>query len=296
MTTLQLLQRIARRTRDGDFTRLALTEQMDVLEAANAALQRAYNALPSYFKEQTQGFTLPAPVTVNNVSVTNGSTALSSGIFDPSQIGRTVLIAGDPQYNQILGTSQLRNPYNGPTGVAATMNIYGDALYSTLYPFDRVIGNPRFTDAGVSALVPNEMAKGEGEWNWLFQCQLGRPMTWGVQFLGNSQGNNPMMVLKFAPLPDMAYPIKIRLSFWPLRLLLQDIAAATTITMPDQLLEKGLIPMAIQELMTKPCFKSAGPDIDRLLIQSGIDGQAFCESMVADPAAPSNRIYCPLGY
>ena len=296
MTTLQYLQRVARRTRDGDFTRLALTEQMDVLEAANAALMRLYNALPSYLKEQTQGFTLLAPVTLYNVAVTAQSTTLSTGIFNVDQIGCTVLIAGDPAYNQILGTNNLRNPYNGATGTAATLTIYGDALYSTTYPFDRVIGNPRFTDTNASPLIWNEMAKSEGEWNWLFQCQQGRPMTWGTQFLGNSQGNNPMMVLKFAPLPDQNYSIKIRMSFWPLRLLLQDVQGATTLGVPDQFLETSLLPMAIQELMTKPCFKSAGPDIDKLLLQQGLDGAAFAQLQVADPAAPLNRNYCPLGY
>ena len=296
MTTLQYLQRVARRTRDGDFTRLALTEQMDVLEAANSALMRLYNALPSYLREQTQGFTLPAPVTLYNVPVVNGSETLTTGIFNVNQIGCTVLIAGDPAYNQILGTDNLRNPYNGPTGTAATLQIYGDALYSTTYPFDRIIGNPRFTDTGFSPLVPNEMSRSEGEWTWLFQCQLGRPMTWGVQYLGNSQGNNPMMVVRFAPLPDIAYSIKIRMSFWPLRLLLQDVQGATTLGVPDQFLETSLIPMAIKELMTKPCYKSAGPDIDKMLLQQGIDAVAFAELQVADPAAPSNRIYCPLGY
>ena len=54
--------------------------------------------------------------------------------------------------------------------------------------------------------------------------------------------------------------------------------------------------MAIKELMTKPCYKSAGPDIDKMLLQQGIDAVAFAELQVADPAAPSNRIYCPLGY
>ena len=58
MTITQLVHRIARRARGGDFTKLGLTEQMDVLEAANSALQQVYNILPIYFKEMTVGFTL----------------------------------------------------------------------------------------------------------------------------------------------------------------------------------------------------------------------------------------------
>jgi hypothetical protein len=296
MTTLQYLQRVARRTRDGDFTRLALTEQMDVLEAANAALQRLYNALPAYLRAQTQGFTLPAPITLNNVSVTSGSTAVSTGLFSAAQIGATVIIPGDPSWNQVLGRQSLRNPYLGPTGTVNEVMVYGDWLFSTSYPFDRIIGNPMFSDQSLAPLIPMEMSRAAGEWNYLFQDTIGRPMCWWVQFMGNSQGNEPLMVIKFAPLPDMAYSINIRLSFWPMRLLLTDIQGATTLNVPDQFLEKCLIPMAIQELMTKPCFKSISPADDNRLEERGNEGQSFAELQVADPTSPSNRIYCPLGY
>ncbi len=296
MTVVQYLQRVSRRTRDGDWTRLSLTEKMDVLEAANAALQRLYNALPSYLREQTQGFTLPAPVTLNNVSVTNNSTAVSTGLFSPAQIGATVIIPGDPSWNQILGQQTLRNPYMGPTGTVSEVMVYGDALFSTSYPFDRIIGNPMFSDQSLAPLIPMEMSKAGGEWNYLFQDSIGRPMCWWVQFMGNSQGNEPLMVVKFAPLPDQAYSINIKLAFWPMRLLLTDIQGATTLNVPDQFLEKCLIPMAIQELMTKPVFKSISPQDDQRLEARGNEGQAFAELQVQDPSAPLNRVYCPLGY
>lgn len=296
MTTVQYLQRVARRTRYGDWTKLSLTEKMDVLEAGNAALMRLYNALPSYLKEQTQGFTLPAPVTLNNVSVTNNSTLLSTGIFAPNQIGATVMIPGDSQWNEVVGRQNLRNPYMGPSGVVSEVTVYGDSLFSTSYPFDRIIGNPMFSDQSLAPLIPMEMSRAEGAYNWLFQNSLGRPMSWWVQYMGNSQGNEPLLVVKFAPLPDMAYAINIKLSFWPMRLLLTDIQGATTLNVPDQFLEKALIPMAIQELMTKPCFHSISPQDDNRLEARGNEGQTFCELQVSDPAAPANRIYCPLGY
>lgn len=297
MTTIELAQRVARRTRTGEFTALALTEQMDVLQAINSALMKGYDKLPTYLREQDQGFTLPAPATLYNVTVVNGSTALSSSIFDPSQIGRTVVIAGDPQYNQILGTSTLRNPYMGPSGTAATATIYGDALFSTSYPFDRVIGNPRYPLQPYSNLTPMVMSRQTAMgWSWLFQNQIGRPITWFPQYMGNSQGNNPLLVLRFAPLPDQAYPIFVTLSLWPRRLLLQDLLAATTITVPDQLLESGLVPLAIRELMTSPIWKSISPANDSLCEARGVEALEFLKNQVADPAAPFNQVYTPIGY
>jgi hypothetical protein len=296
MTVYQLCERIARRSRTGDFTKLALAEQMDVLQAANAALQRAYNALPAYFKEQTQGFTLPAPVTLNNVTVINGSTAMSTGIFSAAQIGQTIQIAGDTQYNQILGTSTLRNPYMGPSGVAATATIYGDAFYSTSYPFDRVIGNPRFTNMGVIPLTPIEMSKGGDEWSYLYQNTIGQPLSWWVQQLGNSQGAQPLLVMKFAPFPDQAYSVKVRLGLWPVRYLITDVQGATTLNVPDQFLEKALIPMAIQEFMTSEQWKSIDAANDDRCERRGDEGEQFLRLQIADPAAPANKIFTPLGY
>ena len=296
MTVYQLCERIARRGRTGDLTKMALTEQMDVLQAANAALQRAYNALPAYFKEVTQGFALPAPATVNNVTVVNGSSTLSTGIFSTAQIGATVIIAGDPQYNQVVGTNNLRNPYAGPTGVAATMTIYGDSLYSTSYPFDRIIGNPRFTYAGIIPLTPLEIMKADDQWNYLFQNQIGQPLSWWIQYLGNSQGNQPIAVMKFAPWPDQQYNIKIRLAFWPQRLLITDMQGATTLNVPDQFLEAALIPMAIEEFMTSEQWKSRGADDDNRVIARGQKAEDFLRNQIADPAAPANQIYTPLGF
>lgn len=296
MTTIQLLERIARRARGGDYTELSLAEQMDCLQAANAAIQRGYNAAPAYLKEQTMGFTLPAPVYLTNVTVTAGSTLLSSGIFGPEQIGQTVQIDGDPQYNQILGPQNLRNPYNGPSGVVAQATIYGDAWYTSTFPFERVIGNPRFTDQGVFPLTPVEMSRSEGEWSYLFQNTLGQPASWWTQMLGNAQGNQPVLVLKFAPFPDDAYSVKVRLSFWPARLLIGDITTAKTIYLPDQLLEAGLIPMAYQELMSTAVWASRTPADDERTDKAGSAGEAFIRNQIADPSAPSNKIYCPLGY
>lgn len=294
MTVPQFLNRIARRSRTGDFTSLALNEKVDVLQAANAALQRVYDALPAYLREQTQGFTLPAPV-VTPIGVTAGSSLTSTSAFAPTQLGCSIAIAGDGQWNQIVGPQNLRNPYLGTTGMQQA-TIYGDALFSTSFPFDRIIGNPRYSALGASTFVPVELAKSTGEWNWLFQTSIGRPLTWWPQYMGNTQGANPMMVMRFAPAPDQPYAIHVRLAFWQLRLQLSDEQAGTTLTVPDQILDEGLIPVAVKRLMLTPIWKSISPADDQRCDQAGIDAEAWCRNQVADPAAPANRAYTPLGY
>ena len=121
----------------------------------------------------------------------------------------------------------------GQTGLAPTATIYGDAIYSTSYPFDRIIGNPQFSDTQYSALLPQSMARSQSSNNWLFKNTLGRPWAWWTQYLGNSQGNQPLLVLKVAPFPDQAYAINIRLAFWPVRLLLPRICTKTLTSPAD---------------------------------------------------------------
>ena len=294
LSVVQYCQRIGRRARGGDFTRLSMSEQGDVLEAGNAALQRLYNALPSYFKELTEGFILPAPVALTGIGVTQFSKVVTGVAFTTAQFGQTVILDGDPAWNQIIGTAELLNPYNGAT---ATVNgtVYGNAIYSTVYPFDRVIGNPKFADESLTPLVRTDLSRGTGtDGSWLFRQAIGQPQAWWPQVFGNSQGKSPIMVLRFAPAPEMAYTINVKLSFWPKRLTLADVDAAVTLPVPDQFIEKSLIPMAIQELIPMPCWQSRKDE--QLVIARGDAGEAFARNQLGQIGSPNNRVYTPVGF
>jgi len=293
MTTIQLFHRIGRRAAGGDFTKLSMTEQTDIAEAANSAIQEVYNALPAYFKEITEGFVLPAPQPIT-LSVVNNSNQLSSDVFTDTQIGRSVLLDGDPGWNQVIATNALLNPYLGPTG---TVNgtLYGDSVYSMRYPFDRIIGNPMFANQNSAFLMRRELMKANNTPNvWPWQQTVGIPQTWWVQMLGNSQGNEPLMVLKFAPAPDIAYAMNVRLSFWPKRLTLADYDAATTLPVPDQFIETALIPLAIRAFMSSPAYKSLNDE--NAVIARAENGIAFLKNQPGQPASPTNRIFTPLGF
>lgn len=294
ITTVALCNRIGRRARGGDFTKLSMNEQMDILEAANVALQRLYNALPTYFKEQTQGFVLPAPLSVLAVGVTQYSKTVTGITFTSAQFGQTIVLSGDAAWNQIIGTNELLNPYMGSTAsVAGT--IYGNALYSETYPFDRVIGNPKLANQNYYMLMNGEMARSNGaNGAWLMQQSVGQPQVWWPQVFGNSQGETPMWVLRFAPAPSQAYAINVRLTFWPKRLTLTDYDSNTSLPVPDQFIEPSLIPMAIQAFMSSPAWASRKDEA--LVDDRGNKGEAFARNQPGQFAAPANQIYTPLGY
>jgi hypothetical protein len=302
MTTVQLLHRIARHARSangspgGDFTTFSLTEQTDLLEAANSALQTVYGALPTVYKELTQSFLLAAPAAVTT-TVTQYSTDVGSDTFTGDQIGCSVVLDGDPSWNLIVSTDELLNPYLGPTGTTSG-TVYGDGVYSTRYPFDRIIGNPRYPNRGSATMFNPNLIRvngvdGPGS-GWFYQMTVGWPQFWWTQMWGNSQGNEPLMVLRVSPAPSAVTVIDVRMAYWPKRLTLTDYDNATAITVPDQFIEKSLIPLALRALMSTPIWRSNG-DEDRIEARA-IEGEVFLRMQPGQIAAPNNRIYTPVGF
>lgn len=294
MKVPELYHRIGRNARGGDFTKLDMTEQTDLAAAANSAMQEVYNRLPIYFKEITEGFVLPGPRVLSNVAVTQYSNELSLAIFDVSEIGRTVVLDGDAAWNQVVGVSTLLNPYMGASGVVAG-NVYGNAFYSTRYPFDRIIGDPKYADQGIYPFIRSTLVRSNQEPGIWYQQTIGRPQIWWPQAMGNSEGNNPVMVLRVSPAPDTAYSMNVRLSFWPKRLTIADYTLGTTIYVPDQFLEKSLIPIAWRALMSTPVWGSKDKDFNDRIERRALEAEAFLKEQPAQQA-PRNQIYTPCGY
>lgn len=293
MTTVQYLHRIGRRARGGDFTKLSLTEQTDLMQAGNAALQQVYNALPIYFKEITVGLLLPAPRPVT-FNVTQNSNQISSDVFGPEEFGRSVVLQGDQNWNQVVGTSTMLNPYLGPTGTVSGL-VYGDAVYSDRYPFDRIVGNPKFAGSNPGVWSQQELIRGS-DTNWRNQQQVGRPQAWWTQNLGNSQGNEPILVIRFAPAPSIAYALDVRLAFWAKRLTLADFTAASTLPVPDQFLETALIPLAIRALMSTPIWATRSPEDDKTVKEDAVEAIAFLKNQPGQVGSPQNYSFTPIGY
>jgi len=294
MTTIQLLSRIGRRARAGDFTKLSMAEQIDLVQAANAALNQVYNALPTFFKTLPEGFLLPAPQAVT-LAVTNNSNLLSSDVFTPAQFGRTVVLDGDPAWNMIIATDRVLNPYLGETG---TVNgtIYGDAVYSERYPFDRIVGNPKFANQQAGFLFgQGEIVPAFGGTLWPWEQNVGRPAVWWTQPLGNSQGNEPLLVLRFAPAPDRAYSVTVPIAYWAKRLTLNDYITASTIPVPDQFIETALMPLAFRALMDTLVWASRSKEDDNTVKESALAATVFLRSQPAQQS-PNNRVYSPVGF
>lgn len=293
---VELCNRVGRRSRTGDFTKLSANGQQDIISAVNAALQRLYNALPTYFKEQTQGFVLPAPAAITSVGVTQYSKFVTGITFTEAQFGQTVILDGDPDWNQIIGENELLVPYMGSTGTVGG-TVYGNALHTTTYPLDRIIGNPQFANRSLYPLANfslSNMSSGQGA-GWAWGSSMGIPQGWWAQVFGNSQGKRPIMVLRFAPAPDQDYAMTVRIAFWPKRITMDDYAANSEITVADQFIEKALVPMCNEEFMVSPEYNRDLND-NALVLQKGQEGETFCRLQYGQIGAPNNRIGTPIGF
>ncbi len=292
---VQLFHRLGRRCRGGDFTLLSLSEQTDLLEAANKGLQELYDSLPVYFKEKTEGFALPGPLAITGVAVTRFSKEVSADTFSREQLGRTVTLSGDPQWNQITGTNTLLNPYMGQTGTVDGV-VYGDAIFSEAYPFDRVIGNPRLANGGGVWIGILEMFRGGNENGWplVYGQTVGMPAVWWPQTIAASQGARPYVIMRCAPAPDTAYAASVRIGLWPKRITLADYVNNAQLPVPDQFIETSLIPLCLKALQSTPIWVPT--DNDKNIREDGTAGAAYAKLQPAQVGAPSNRIYTPVGF
>ncbi len=297
MKVVQLFHRLGRHSRGGDFTKLSLSEQTDIINAANAGLMILYNALPTYFKEQTQGFTLPGPLAITGVVVTQYSKIVTEFTFSEDQFGQNVVLDGDGGWNQIIGENELLNPYQGPSGTVGG-TIYGNALHSSTFPLDRIIGSPQFPKYNQAPLfAPNVISSSsQGAGWWLYSQAMGIPQTWWPQVFGNSQGKKPIMVLRFAPAPNSAMAVNVRIGFWPKRLSLEDYDNNTELVVPDQFIEPALIPICIQQFMNTPSWVSVNDKSDERIAVAGDKGIAFAKMQLGQIGVPSNRVFTPTGF
>lgn len=296
LTTVEYINRLGRRARGGDFTKLSANERGDILQAANAGLQRLYNALPTYFKEQTQGFVLPAPLAVTGIAATQFSKFVTGITFTSAQFGQTIVLDGDAGWNQIIGEQELLNPYMGSTATVAG-TIYGNAVHSDTFPLDRIIGNPQYANQNLFPLTSYSMvAASNGGINspWWWSQSIGFPQVWWPQVFGNSQGKRPIMVLRFAPAPQQAYAINVRIGFWPKRLTLADYEANSPLPVPDQFVEKCLIPMSLEELMSTEVW-AGRPDDDRVP-KAGQAGEQHARLQYGQIGSPNNQVMTPIGF
>jgi hypothetical protein len=287
MTTYELAERLARRLKKERFDKLSMAEVMDIVEAINAGLQECYELLPPWMRRTTVSLTLAAPATLN-ISVVNGSVDLAdgAGVFTEAQIGRSVVVAGDPNWNEVQSATKLLDEYQGSTGVKSA-TVYCDSIYSDVTNFEGLTSHPRFADSREELIQFNARAAE-------LPAEIGEPRYYWMEPAGSSLGATPAVYLRFFPAPDVAYVLRVDMEFRPSVISYATLNQAATIPLAANLLHRALLPLCELQLLRSPQWRDRSIAAD--VKEAAQAARAFLMNQRTSAAVPSNRVFTPAGY
>lgn len=285
MTTIEAAGRLARHLKGGDFTKLTVSELADVLGALNYGSQRLYTLLPERFRATPVSVAIAAPETVSAV-VTEGSPDLGNSPFSVDDVGKSVVVDGDANWNEVTGLNALMDAYLGSTGTKNAI-VYSDSLLDASYAFERLTAPPVLADQRRGLTLFNARANG-------WTPAIGEPRHYWLENLSAALGGAPRFVMRLYPAPDRAYNLRLSLSFWAQRLALTDLMTPTALRVPDEFYESAYLPLCLGCLTSSPAWTDASKKREILALAEtarlhllGQPGQA---------GVPRNRVLTPAGY
>lgn len=286
MTSVEIIDRLARKHRRLGGSALTVAEVQDALYAINLALQALYQALPVEYREKTVHVLVPAPRAVT-LSATNGSATLGASAFTTGEVGRTVVSSGDDIWHRVADEDALAAAWLGSTG-SHSATVYGDAVAGDGYPFERMLSAPVLLEGSREReLVQIRDLRDTYEPG----TRIGEPRYYWLSPQGNSQGEEPLVLLRVLPIPDRAYRLRYRASFGPRRVKFTDVANAAPLPVPDNYAE-ALVSMCGIHLASFP-----GWNIDtRLAAEERATALRFVALNKTTLRASTNQVGTPAGY
>jgi len=337
MNTFEFYQRLLRPLKANSLESLTAAEGLELVDALNYALQMFYRVAPDRMKRKALSYYLPQPRTIE-ISVANGSKSIAAGLHDENgeailtedelvleldgvivvqaeNIGCSIKIDGDANWNRIDGENLLRDAYQGETGVK-TATIYSDVIALDGLSIESLANDPRL-DTG-ETLIHDEMIRQFGTdydiyygsassamgsyahsygYRTAADRKLGRPERYYIGHLGDrSYGKVELQgLIVLDPIPVSPYNVKLD-AFWkPLRFKLDTLLHnAVTLPLPDDLMESVLIPLAMDQLTYSDLWKN------EKAIKHTQDKAADARAMISDLpqfiAVPNNECGTPIGY
>lgn len=290
MTTFELAERLSRRLKKGHFTALSMAAAMDVVEAINSGLQECYELLPHWQRRTTVSLTLAAPAAVS-LNATAGSVDVTSSVdagdaFDESQIGRSVVVYGDPNWNEVQSVTKLLDDYQGATGVRAA-TVYGDSVFNDVASFDGFASHPRFAETREELIPFNPRAVARAP-------EIGKPKYYWTEPAAAALGSTPAVYLRVSPAPDRAYVLRVDLEFRPIIVTYTSLHQASTIPLDVQLLHRALIPLCESRLLRSPEW--ADPQKEKLVLDDADLARELLTRQRPAASVPANKVFTPAGY
>lgn len=289
MTIVEAVSRLARHHARRDYSALTVAELADAVQGLNFAMQQLYQQLPVGYRHKTVSMLVPGPRETNIVAF-HGATTLQAVAFDEDEFGRTVVTSGDSIRHRVGGTAELADAWLGATGTHP-VTIYGDAVAGSEYPLERLVSAPVILSANgeertLAHYPPNEHGCGD-----IALGSVGEPRVYWLQMVGNSQGLEPVMLIRVLPLPDRPYRMRYVASFGPRRIRVADVETGAPLPVPENFAD-ALLALALVHLASLPGWTV---DVARAREGAAAALQFIQLSRIPLHAAP-NRVGTPRGY
>lgn len=252
MNSLQLLNRLIRKSTINSITGARADQIEDFTDAINAAVWEFYLTAPERFRRTTASVTLPASRTVE-ITTTAGSPVVSSTPFTAEDRGRVVRIAGDTRYNEVTDVNTLLHDATTTGTVSAT--IYGNGIRFDDTWFERVITSPRVVDTG-KKLIHDSGAKARyydwrsGSCNFRDTTFDGDPTWYWVEHVGIAAAAEDLFHIRMFPLPVREITVVFDAEVYPARLNMTQLRDGVTLPVPMPYVQVLLLPLAIYHLMS----------------------------------------------
>jgi hypothetical protein len=267
---------------------LTVDARQEILDAINGAIQRIDELSGSKSKTTNGAFFLPAPETIS-LGVTNGSATITGYSFTTEHFAKTIRVGGDKIDNQVKSPSSLLHTYKGATGTVSAV-IYGDAIYLP-EPYLEIIGDPMILE------ISRILTKGSINDSALPIKDIGIPTKYWIE--GNAGNRNPdyPAIVKFHPMPDQHYRIKVEVSQAPVRIKFADLLApGEKLPVREEWIESYLLPIALSNLSTSELWKNKQTK-NAALTAGEMALRRFAALMPsATYATPSNEVGTPSGF
>lgn len=270
MRIVQLLSRVAQRYAQKEYSALTAQQVTQALAGINSGMMEMFRLLPETYRVRPIAIHIEAPVTVSLQAV-NGSATLGNTPFTAEQVGRGVVSSGDTIRNQVADTNTLFDVWLGSTGTYSA-TVYHDYVYSSDYPFERIISNPKLVDGHLISRRRELEQVQPDDVRLQNLPSVGQPRFFYAEPGGVSQGGEPVIALRLFPLPDRDYRMHFRAAYWPRRVLFADIEGNAVLPIPDQCAE------ALEQM--------AGPHL------VGVDGWSMMSRAEVESAASMARDFC----
>lgn len=274
-TTLQLLHRLARRTRVPDIAELSMSDRLELVDAANHGLVEFTQHLPPDRTQSPASATLRAPLTLQ-ISILTAARGFSyvSGTPYPTGgyateedlVGHSVSVAGDGRLNQLHRPGELLSGYMGSGGTVNAI-FYADA--AQMGTEDRRIITPPVWTTTTSKRHLVHLGDPRRRWHdYPFQghdIEVGEPEYWWTEpLLGWERVTTPLWLLRVWPLPSTAGTLTYILDSWPQAITLEDFTTARELPLPEREVP-AFVALCLEGLLGSPLLH---PDVTGVAEQS----------------------------